>query len=44
MVKKIAVGQSKVFPHLEAWEYRIQITASLSLFMVSKDSIKGYMR
>jgi hypothetical protein len=27
-VKKIAVAQAKVFPHLEAWEYRIQRTAS----------------
>jgi hypothetical protein len=22
-VKKIAVAQAKVFPHLEAWDYRI---------------------
>jgi hypothetical protein len=26
-VKKIAVAQAKVFPHLEAWEYCIQRTA-----------------
>jgi hypothetical protein len=27
LVKKIAVVQAKVFPHLEAWDYRIQRTA-----------------
>jgi hypothetical protein len=27
LVTKIAVAQAKVFPHLEAWEYRIQRTA-----------------
>jgi hypothetical protein len=26
-VKKYAVALAKVFPHLEAWEYRIQRTA-----------------
>jgi hypothetical protein len=26
-VEKFAVAQAKVFPHLEAWEYRIQRTA-----------------
>jgi hypothetical protein len=26
-VKKMAVAQAKVFPHLEAWEYRTQRTA-----------------
>jgi hypothetical protein len=40
---KVKTVKSEGVPHLEAWEYRIQKN-SLSLLMVSKDSIKGYMR
>jgi hypothetical protein len=41
---KSKIVKSEGVPHLEAWEYRIKRTASLSFLMVSKDSIEGYMR